>query len=51
MNYGKIQIAKPDGKVKRITLLKEYLAYRGKDPKFANPMVRKPSRKNKRAQK
>ena len=49
MNYGKIQIVKPDGKVKKITLLKEYLAYRGKDPKFANPMARKPARKNRRA--
>jgi hypothetical protein len=38
----------PDGKVKRITLLKDYLAYRGKNPKFANPMARKPSRKNNR---
>lgn len=45
MNYGKIQMTKPDGKVKTITLLKEYLAYRGKDIKFANPMVRKPARK------
>lgn len=52
MNYGKIQITLPDGKVKKITLLKEYLAYRGKSPKFANPMTRKPSRKNnRRAQK
>jgi hypothetical protein len=51
MNYGKIQIAKPDGKVKKITLLKEYLAYRGKDPKFANPMARKPARKTRRVQK
>jgi len=45
MNYGKIQMTKPDGKVKTITLLKEYLAYRGKDAKFANPMARKPARK------
>ena len=51
MNYGKIQIVKPDGKEKKITLLKEYLAYRGKDPKSANPMVRKPARKNRRDQK
>ena len=49
MNYGKIQIVKPDGKEKKITLLKEYLAYRGKDSKFANPMARKPARKNRRA--
>lgn len=45
MNYGKIQIVKPNGKEKKITLLKEYLAYRGKDLKFANPKARKPSRK------
>jgi hypothetical protein len=48
INYGKIQMTLPDGKVKRITLLKDYLAYRGKNPKFANPMARKPSRKNNR---
>ncbi len=52
MNYGKIQTTLPDGKVKKITSLKEYLIYRGKDAKFANPMIRKPSRKsNRRAQK
>lgn len=52
MNYGKIQTTMPNGKVKKITLLKEFLAYRGKDPKLANPMVRKPARKNnRRAQK
>ncbi len=51
MNYGKIQIKLPDGKVKKITLLKEYLAYRGKSPRYANPMTRKPARKNRRAQK
>jgi hypothetical protein len=48
MNYGKNQITLPNGKVKKITLLKEYLAYRGKSPKYANPMARKPSRKNNR---
>jgi hypothetical protein len=46
MNYGKIQITLPDGKVKKITSLKNYLVYRGKDTKFANPMARKPSRKS-----
>lgn len=52
MNYGKIQITKPDGKVKKITLLKDYLVYRGKNQKFANSMTRKPARKNnRRAQK
>ena len=34
MNYGKIQITKPDGKVKKITLLKDYLVYRGKELKI-----------------
>jgi len=48
MNYGKIQMTLPDGKVKKITSLKDYLVYRGKDAKFANPMIRKPSRKNSR---
>lgn len=52
MNYGKIQVTLPDGKVKKITLLKDYLAYRGKNPKSANPMARKPVRKsNRRIQK
>src|SRR3972149_3342725 len=46
MNYGKIKMTSPDGEVKNITTLKDYLSYRGKDPKFANPMIRKPSRKN-----
>jgi len=48
MNYGKIQMTMPDGKVKKITLLKHFLEYRGKDPKLANPMVRKPARRNNR---
>jgi hypothetical protein len=48
INYGKIQITTPDGKVKKVSLLKEYLAYRGKDSKLANPMTRKPARKNNR---
>lgn len=51
INYGKIQITKPDGKVKKITTLKDYLVYRGKNPKLANPKVNKPARKNKRGQK
>jgi len=52
MNYGKIQMTKPDGKVKKITLLKDYLVYRGKNQKLANSMARKPARKNnRRAQK
>ncbi|MFZ5903092.1 MAG: type II restriction endonuclease [Chloroflexota bacterium] len=48
MNYGKIQVTLPNGRAKKITLLKDYLAHRGKSPKFANPMARKPSRKNTR---
>jgi hypothetical protein len=51
MNYGKIQMTMPDGKVKKITLLKNFLLYRGQDPKLANPMTRKPARKNRRVQK
>jgi hypothetical protein len=52
MNYGKIQVTLPDGKVKKITLLKDYLAYRGKNPKSANPMARKPvCKSNRRIQK
>lgn len=45
MNYGKITITTPSGKVKKITLLREYLAYRGLDVALANPMSNKPSRK------
>ena len=48
INYGKNQTTLPNGKVKNITLLKEYLVYRGKSPKYANPMARKPARKNNR---
>ena len=52
MNYGKIQMTKPDGKVKKITLLKDYLVYRGQNPRLANSMTRKPAHKiNKRVQK
>ncbi len=52
MNYGKIQMTMPDGKVKKITTLKNYLLYRGRDPKFANSTPRKPTRKtNRRMQK
>ncbi len=45
MNYGKITITTASGKTKKITLLREYLAYRGLDPALANPMINKPSRK------
>lgn len=48
INYGKIQITTPEGKVKKITSLRDYLTYRGKNSKLANPIVRKPSRKNTR---
>jgi hypothetical protein len=48
INYGKIQITTPAGKIKKITSLRDYLIYRGKNVKFANPIVRKPSRKNNR---
>lgn len=51
INYGKVQITKPDGKVKKIATLKDYLVYRGKNPKFANPKVNKPARKIRRGQK
>jgi hypothetical protein len=48
INYGKIQITTADRKVKKITSLRDYLTYRGKNSKLANPIVRKPSRKNTR---
>jgi len=48
MNYGKITITAPNGKSKKITLLHEYLEYRGQDIALANPMVNKPGRKNSR---
>lgn len=51
MNYGKIQMTMPDSKVKKITLLKNFLLYRGQDPKLANSMARKPARKKRRMQK
>jgi hypothetical protein len=51
MNYDKIQMNMPDGKVKKITLLKNFLMYRGQDPKLANPMTRKPTRKKRQVQK
>jgi len=51
INYGKIQMTMPDGKVKKITTLKNYLLYRGQDPALAHSTPRKPARKNRRAQK
>lgn len=51
INYGKIQMTMPDGKVRKITTLKNYLLYRGQDPKRVNSTPRKPARRNKREQK
>lgn len=48
MNYGKITITTPSGKSKKITLLHEFLSYRGYDLSLANPMVNKPSRKKRK---
>ncbi|MBN1453378.1 MAG: EcoRV family type II restriction endonuclease [Anaerolineales bacterium] len=45
MNYGKITITTPAGRTKKITLLREYLTYRGQDISLANPMSNKPARK------
>lgn len=51
INYGKVQMTGPNGKVKKITTLKDYLVYRGKNPNLANPKINKPARKNRRGQK
>jgi len=48
INYAKIQVPLPDGRMKRITLLKDFLVYRGQDPGLANPMARRPARRNRR---
>lgn len=48
MNYGKIQMTLPDGKVKKITTLRNYFIYRGQDPELANPKANKPARKKRR---
>jgi len=48
MNYGKITITTPSGKAKKITLLREFLAYRTQDLALANPMINKPRRKTSR---
>lgn len=48
MNYGKIVITTASGKPKNITLLREYLAYRGQDITLANPTTNKPTRKKSR---
>jgi len=51
MNYGKIQMTLPDGRVKKITTLRNYLTYRGQDPELANPKANKPARKKRRVAK
>lgn len=48
MNYGKIQMTLPDGRVKKITSLRNYLMYRGQDPDLANAKANKPARKKRR---
>jgi len=44
-NYGKITTTTVSGKPKKITLLREFLAYRGYDLSYANSTSNKPSRK------
>ena len=45
MNYGKIKVKGKDGKEKKITTLRDFLIFRGKDPNLVNPKARK-RRKN-----
>ena len=45
MNYGKIQMTLPDGRVKKITSLRNYLIYRGQNPELANAKANRPARK------
>lgn len=51
MNYGKIQMTLPDGRVKKITTLRNYLIYRGQNPELAFPKANKPARKKRRVTK
>lgn len=51
MNYGKIQMTLPDGRVKKITSLRNFLIYRGQDPELANAKATKPARKKRRVTK
>jgi len=51
MNYGKIQMTLPDGRVKKITTLRNYLLYRGQDPELANAKANKPARKKRQVAK
>lgn len=51
MKNGKIQMTLPDGRVKKITTLRNYLTYRGQNPELANPKANKPARKKRRVTK
>ena len=51
MNYGKIQMTLPDGRVKKITSLRNYLIYRGQDPELANAKTNRPARKKRQVAK
>ena len=51
MNYGKIKMTLPDGRVKTITSLRNYLIYRGQDPELANAKANRPARKKRQVQK
>src|SRR3990172_5353828 len=46
MNYGKIIIKGTDGKEQKIKSLKDYLIYRGKDPKLVNQRASKKIKEN-----
>ena len=41
INYGKITASDKDGEPKKITNLRDFLKYRGKDPNRANPKAKK----------
>jgi len=51
VNYGKMQMTLPDGRVKKITSLRNYLIYRGQDPDLANAKANKPARKKRQVAK
>ena len=46
INYGKINIITDKGKRKSISRIEEFLEYRGKDQKLANPFVRPTKRRD-----
>ncbi len=48
MNYGKITMTMPDGTVKKITKLRDFLAYRRHDVSLINPSAGKPSSQKKK---